>query len=397
MQKTIWYIFFVILYLLFQRCSPEDVEIKRHQIFDVDTVYNITERGILYDLQLKTAFFEIESNNLITALCSKEEIHILQFIRETDHSRTLKLISKNLTYPGTEVPNMVLANNKYYLLVKTEEKSDILIVNTDFQLESVLSSNTIINHLDTIYNKIGSFIAEDIEYDSLKNQLLVSGTIRSFGEDLSFAMGFDMNLNPLWFNAYLFATSGLQINSLKNNRYLILGEREGRTHIISDNNRKEYSYRNGLKEFKNYNYFQQSLVDSNSIFISAGTSENIKIGKYFFNEETNKTEKANIWPSIFGSSRPSSVISGHNDELVFTYINSSENKLVIKELNGKWENTFPLNSPDDIPLGIIKANHIGYYILILQKKNDGYYPRIIKTDDVGQTCKSLYGKNCDYL
>lgn len=397
MLKTIMHIFTFTLLLLVLACSPSTLEIKEHQIFDLDTVYTLNPQGILYNEQEKAGFFQLEDDKLISALSADENIHILQFERESNDTRTLKFESINLHYPSNEVFKIILAGENYYLLAKNEDGTNLLKASPDFQYTSILSTDKILSYLDTVYNKTESFIAEDIEYDSLKNQLLVTGRIQSFNEDLSFAMGLDMSLNPLWFNTYHFASSGLQINPLNEDRYLFLGKRQGRTSIISDDTQKEYSYRNGLKDFKNYNYFQQSLIDSNFIFISAGTSEKIKIGKYLFNEETNKTEKVNIWPSISGSSRPSPVIAGHNDELVFTYINNAENNLIIKELNGKWQNAFPLNSPDDIPLGIIKANHIGYYILILQKGGDGYYPRIIKTDDVGHTCKSLYGENCDYL
>lgn len=397
MQRLIQYISFLLLFFFFQGCSLDRIEIKENQIFDIDTTYIFNQFGRAFDKQEKTGFLQLEDNRLISALSSNNEIYILNFSRKSTSSRILNLENIRINYSVDNISRIISADNNFYLLVQREERSDILMLDNDFSIRSFIDNDAIKSFIDTTYNRIDKFTAEDITYDSLGNQLLVSGKIESFGEDLSFAMGLDLDLKPLWFNAYFFAASGKQITVLPHNHYLILGEREGRTHLISDNNKKEYSYRNGLKDFQYYDYFNQSMIDRNSIFITAGTSEKIKIGKYLFNEETIKTEKVNIWPSISKSSRPSPVILGHNDELVFTYINNSENKLIIEELNGKWKNAFPLNSPDDIPLGIIKANHIGYYILILQKENNGYYPRIIKTDDVGQTCKSLYGKNCDYL
>lgn len=251
------------------------------------------------------------------------------------------------------------------------------------------------------YNQVDSIICNDLTFNHDASEIWTTGHVVSFDRRWSFVMGFDVNqLQPKWIRVHLQSATGMGIDTISNNRFIIIGQKSNIGFLIVDNIQGEGFHKIELNNVSSFNALDVDVVND-EVFASITLDDRSTRFKYKFNDVD--TLEPRFGMDLFKSSSEIglSLIDKYGG-VVSASNNLNRNSIAITRTvpfnyNKNWCNQFSESGVNNDPfkvLGLIEDIDIGFVIFAIAENSQGrFYPVLIKTDQEGATRENKFNEN----
>lgn len=291
---------------------------------------------------------------------------------------------------GEQCSGSLTIRDTSYVIINEGANSAIYILSPDYEILKM--QDQLEAYIDTAYNNIDSLVIRDLALVDTLPEILLTGYVTSVGSRISFAMGVDKALNPMWIQTHDFGGSGNSIDYVDDHSYAYTGSHGVQSFLILDDRYGAKYRRINTNRTSGYAY-DNILASDGSIYVS-GRAEYL-LATYSFDKNLNEQSKTILseedvtYTDLFKNDAGQLIVSAATD----TSLMLSE--LSLPDLAVQWCNRFSVTQ-SSISINATASSEIGYYIMSLQAATNGVYnPRLIKTDQEGATRISPFTPQCN--
>lgn len=383
------YIFLILSSLLILGCEKTTLEDQSNETIPN---YSITISEVTISQFTDNNLIVLNDETfLIAADLNQNGINLLEITQVFSNDSWSLDIKTVHTMPNADLFFFEKWKNDYILGYKNSTgELSIDILNKEYQ--TIDTKNNYLNFVKTHYNDTDSITIHSVSVNNSNNQVLLGGSLVSFGQQFSCVLRLSELLNPIDVNTYFYQSYVSSIHQINPDTFLLLNSSPTDSDLILDDISRDayHKYNLSMDEL----YFSNQIDAANGNFMLTGVEN--EIGRTITVNLANESafiNDAEIYPvenlkAVF-LSRNMPIVSG-------VQLIGSERFQWISEL-GSQGSIWCHRYFDENYISIIDIKEMpgkGIIVLSIIEENGEYFLHLTRIDEEGATFNDEYTENC---